>query len=142
MDSVRVVRKLQTQILLDTEGGDVHVEPGVPGVPLEEVVDPLSKIIQDVNKRWGADFGSDQQKTLNSMGEELISNENLQDVISNNPKRNAEIHFETVFDDKIDDQFEEDRKLWEQLTNNRDLRRYIEKKMFHYVFNKVLSLRE
>ncbi|MFA5754098.1 MAG: type I restriction endonuclease [Patescibacteria group bacterium] len=142
MDSVRVVRKIQTSIDLLAEAGDVRDEEIVPGPVIEEKEDPLSQIVQDVNKRWGVDFDEEQQKTLNAMGEELATNNSLQDVIVNNVRQNAEIEFEKVFDNKVDDQFEIDRKLWQQIRNNKELQRYLEKKMFKYVSDKVFALRE
>ena len=142
MDSVRVVRKLKTSVTLSPEGGDVREEEKVPSAPFEEVEDPLSKIIGDVNKHWGVDFGPEQQKTLNNVGEELAEDEKLQDVVANNPKSSSELYFTEKFDKKIDDKFDVDRKLWEQLRNNKELNTYIEKRMFRYVVNKVLALRE
>jgi type I restriction enzyme R subunit len=142
MDSVRVVRKLQSSVTLSPEGGDVRQEEIIPGAPLAEIEDVLSQIIQDVNKRWGVDFGPEQQQTLSTMSEELASNEDLQNVVSNNVKQNAEIHFGGIFENKVDDQFDRDRKLWEQLTNNKELRTYVQKSMFKFIFEKVLALRE
>ena len=142
VDSVRVVRKLQTRIELLSQAGDVRDEEIIPQIPIEEKEDPLSQIINDVNKRWGVDFGSEQQKTLNAMGEELATDESLQNVVANNVRQNSELEFKGVFSDKVDDQFEIDRKLWEQLTNNPELNKYIEKKMFKYVADKILALRE
>ena len=142
MDSVRVVRKLQTSVTLSPEGGDVKQEEIVPGVPFPETEDVLSQIIHDVNKRWGVDFGPEQQQTLSTMSEELASDEGLQNVVSNNVKQNAEIHFGGIFEEKVDDQFDSDRKLWEQLTNNKELRQYVQNRMFKYIFDKVLALRE
>ena len=95
-----------------------------------------------MNKRWGVDFGEEQQKTLGTMSEELASDMALQNVVTNNVKQNAEIHFEKVFENKVDDQFEADRKLWEQLRNNMELNKYVEKKMFKYVTDKIFALRE
>ena len=142
IDSVRVVRKLQTKIELLSQAGDVRDEEIIPQTPIEEKEDPLSQIINDVNKRWGVDFGPEQQKTLNTMGEELTTNESFQNVVYNNPLQSSELEFEMVFGDKVDDQFEVDRKLWEQLMNNPELNKYIEKKMFRYVADRVLALRE
>ena len=142
VDSVRVVRKLQTRIELLSQAGDVRDEEIIPQTPIEEKEDPLSQIINDVNKRWGVDFGPEQQKTLNAMGEELATDESLQNVVANNVRQSSELEFKGVFSDKVDDQFEIDRKLWEQLTNNPELNKYIEKKMFKYVADKILALRE
>ena len=99
-------------------------------------------IIQDVNKRWGVDFGIEQQKTLTTMSEEMASDDLLQNVVSNNTKQNSEIHFEGIFENKVDDQFDRDRKLYEQLMNNKDLRKYVQKSMFKFVADKILALRE
>lgn len=142
IDSVRVVRKLQTRIELLSQAGDVRDEEIIPQTPIEEKEDPLSQIINDVNKRWGVDFGPEQQKTLNAIGEELTTNESFQNVVYNNPLPSSELEFKRVFGGKVDDQFEVDRKLWEQLMNNPDLNKYIEKKMFRYVADKILALRE
>lgn len=142
LDSVRVVRKLQTRIELLSQAGDVRDEEIIPQTPIEEKEDPLSQIINDVNKRWGVDFGPDQQKTLNTIGEELVTDESLQNVVYNNPLPSSELEFKGVFKDKVDDQFDSDGKLWQQLMNNPELNKYIEKKMFRYVADKILALRE
>ena len=49
MDSVRVVRKIQSSITLTPETGDVYKEEIIPGPPFEETEDLLSQIIGDVN---------------------------------------------------------------------------------------------
>jgi type I restriction enzyme R subunit len=142
LDSVRVIRKIQARIELLSQAGDVRDEEIIPQVPIEEKEDPLSQIINDVNKHWGVDFGPDQQKTLNTMSEELAMDESLQNVVYNNPFPNSELEFKNIFKDKVDDQFDSDEKLWQQLMNNPELNKYIEKKMFRYVADKILALRE
>ncbi len=142
MDSVRVVRKIKTNIDLLAETGDVRDEEIIPGHVTEEKEDPLSQIVKDVNKQWGVDFGEEQQKTLDNMGEELATDENLQNVVVNNIRQSAEIEFENIFDNKVDDQFDTDRQLWQKVRNNKELHRYLEKKMFKYVADKILALRE
>jgi type I restriction enzyme R subunit len=139
---VRVIRKIQARIELLSQAGDVRDEEIIPQVPIEEKEDPLSQIINDVNKHWGVDFGPDQQKTLNTMSEELAMDESLQNVVYNNPFPNSELEFKNIFKDKVDDQFDSDEKLWQQLMNNPELNKYIEKKMFRYVADKILALRE
>lgn len=142
IESVRVVRKIQTRIELLAQVGDVRDEEIIPQTPIEEREDPLSQIINDVNKRWGLDFGPEQQKTLDTIGEELATDDSLQNVVTNNVRQNSELEFKRIFNDKVDDQFEIDRKLWEQLMNNTELHKYIEKKMFRYVADKILAIRE
>lgn len=143
MDSVRVVRKLKTSIKLPTETGDVHVVYGIPGTPPEETEDPLSKIIKDVNERWGVDLGPEQQKTLDTIGQELVGDENVQDVVTNNQSmQTIGLWFTKAFDEKVDDNFDNDPKLYEILANNKQLNAYLEKKMLKHVADRILTLRE
>jgi len=142
MDSVRVVRKIKTSVDLLAKTGDVRDEEIIPGPVIEEKEDPLSQIVRDVNKRWGVDFSEKQQKTLDNMGDELVTDENLQNVVVNNVRQNAEIEFEKIFDDKIDDQFDVDHELWQKVRNNKELHKYLEKKMFKYITDKIFALRE
>ena len=143
MDSVRVVRKIQSSITLSPETGDVHQKEIVPSVPFEEAEDLLSQIIGDVNKRWGLDFGQEQQKTLDAIGEELIGDEEAQNVVYNNNSMQAVGRwFHKPFENKVFDKYDTDKKLYETLANNKELNDYIEKKMLRYVVDKVLALRE
>jgi type I restriction enzyme, R subunit len=143
MDSVRVVRKLQSSITLSPETGNVHQEEIIPSAPPEEVEDLLSQIISDVNKHWGVDFGEEQQETLDSIGKELVNDEEAQNVVYNNSSMQAIGRwFHTPFENKIFDKYETDQKLFEILANNKELNDYVEKKMLKYVVDKVLALRE
>jgi len=144
MDSVRVVRKIiQASIVLTPVAGDVHQDEVVPGAPFEEAEDLISQIIGDVNKRWGLDFGEEQQKTLDTISEELVSDEEAQNVVYNNSSLQAVGRwFHKPFENKVFDKYDTDKKLYETLANNKELSDYIEKKMLHYVVDKVLALRE
>lgn len=144
MDSVQVVRKIQSRsITLLPEIGDVHQDEIVPGPPMEEAEDLISQIIGDVNKRWGMDFGEEQQKTLDSIGQELVSDEEAQNVVYNNNSMQAIGRwFHKPFENKVFDKYDTDRKLFETLSNNKELNEYIEKKMLRHVVDKVLALRE
>ena len=144
MDSVRVVRKIiQASITLSPVTGDVHQDEVVPGAPFEEAEDLISQIIGDVNKRWGLDFGEEQQKTLDSISEELVSDEEAQNVVYNNSSMQAVGRwFHKPFENKVFDKYDTDKKLYETLANNKELNEYIEKKMLRYVVDKVLALRE
>ncbi len=143
MDSVRVVRKIQSSITLISETGNVHQEEIIPGPPLEETEDLLSKIIGDVNKRWGLDFGEEQQKTLDSIGKELLNDGEAQNVVYNNNSMQAVGRwFHKLFENKVFDKYDTDKKLFETLANNKELNEYVEKKMLRYVVDKVLALRD
>lgn len=137
LETIRVVKKISGTIPLDKGVSDIF-EPEADGAGThEEDIDILSKIIQDINKQWGAEFGEKQQETLSEMAEDLAANEDFKHVVKNNPKQGASLKFEGIFRNKYDDQFDNDYKLWEQLTNNPDLRKYVRNKMFEHVVEKM-----
>lgn len=143
MDTVRVVKKIKISIKLEDKVSEPLPPQSISPIFFnEDLEDPLSQIISDVNKKWGTDFGKDQQKTLDKISTELISNEEIKNVITNNVKQNAKIHFKEVYEEKIDDQFESDRKLWMKLRNNQELNNYIAERMFKFVADKIFSLRD
>ena len=138
LEDIRVVKKMSGSIVLDEITSDILDKDGDgEGKKKDEDVDILSNIIKAVNKQWGAEFGEQQQKTLSTMAEELASDEEFEHVVKNSSKHGASLKFEGSFRNKYDDQFESDYKLWEQLTNNPDLRKFVKNKMFDYVLEKV-----
>tara|TARA_Y100000310_G_C20700675_1_gene829566 strand:- start:1990 stop:4932 length:2943 start_codon:yes stop_codon:yes gene_type:complete len=138
LEDIRVVKKMSGSIALEESEADiVETVEGEAGQKGEEDVDVLSEIIKAVNKQWGAEFGEEQQETLTEMAEELASDEEFEHVVKNSSRHGANLKFEGAFKNKYDDQFENDYKLWEQLTNNTDLRKYVRSKMFDYVLEKM-----
>jgi type I restriction enzyme R subunit len=138
LEDIRVVKKIVGSIPLDEGESDiVEIVDGGTGEKIEEDIDVLSEVIKAVNKQWGAEFGEKQQETLTKMAEDLASDEEFEHVVKNSSKHGSSLKFEGAFKNKYDDQFENDYKLWEQLTNNPDLRKYVRTKMFDYVLEKM-----
>lgn len=143
LDTVRVVRKYRFKPQFEIKPGDVVQKPELPEEPKDELEELLSKILEDANQQWGTEFGKEQQETLNKMTQDLVSNNELQEVIHNNTsKQSSELVFDGVFKEKVNDQFDNDQKLWETLMKNEELLKYVKRNMFRYVFNKVLRIRE
>lgn len=138
LEDIRIVKKMSGTITLDEEDSDITEEDSDgEGKGVDEDVDVLSNIIKAVNKQWGAEFGEEQQKTLSNIANDLASDEEFEHVVKNSSKHSAGLKFDGAFRNKYDDQFENDYKLWEQLTNNPDLRKYVRNKMFDYVLEKI-----
>ncbi|MDP3997648.1 MAG: type I restriction endonuclease [bacterium] len=138
LEDIRVVRKMSGSIALDESETDLKEDEGDGELEKqEEETEVLSEIIRTVNKQWGAEFGEEQQKTLSKMAEALASDEEFKDVVKNSSRHGASLKFADSFKDKYDDQYENDQRLWEQLTNNPDLREYVREKMFDYALRKI-----
>lgn len=142
LKTLRVVRKHSGSIVLDAAVEELEQEIDIPE-PSDDTDEKmsLSQIISGMNKKWGADFGKQQEETLEGMTGTFSADEELQEVINNpaNPKDNAKIVFEHMFDDVIHSTYDKDEKLYTTLMNNEELRKDVRNQMFRYVFGRVLA---
>lgn len=139
-ENIKIIRKEKERtIKLGLEDGDVLDPAAVPdGQENEDEKETLDKIINDVNKEWGTEFGEEQVKTLERMTNELVDDEDLQKTVEANDKKDVvSIKFEGVFNDKLNDQFNVDKLLWEKISENADLRKFVQSKMLDHVFMKL-----
>jgi type I restriction enzyme R subunit len=137
---VRVVKKGAGAILLEgvAEPGADRDPSGGRGVITEQEHDSLSKIITDVNNKWGAEFGPEQEENLNKISSELTEDEDFQNVVRNNSQRNTKLRFDELFKGKVHGQYDNDRKLWETLTESEEMQRYMRLRMFEIVKKGIL----
>jgi len=142
LKTLRVVRKHSGSISLDPAVAELVNEIDIPEANLEEdEIVSLSEILDGINKRWGADFGQKQQETLDEMSSELANDDQFKNVVKNpyNQVSGAKIVFEHKFDDKINETYDRDDKLFMKIMNNPDLRRHVENQMFKYIYGRVLA---
>jgi len=142
LKTLRIVRRYSGSISLDPAVEELVNEVEIPEANLEEdEIVSLSEILDGLNKRWGADFGQQQQKTLEELSKELADDETLQSVVKNpsNQMASTKIVFDHKFEDKINETYDRDDKLFMKLVNNQELRSYVENQMFKYVHGIVLA---
>ncbi len=136
------MKKHAGSIALDDAVEELEQDLEIPEANLEEdEIVSLSEILDGINKRWGVDFGKKQQETLEELSSELASDEVLRGVVRNpsNQVSGAKIVFDHKFDDKINETYDKDDKLFMKLMNNNELKDHVQKEMFKYVFGRVLA---
>jgi type I restriction enzyme, R subunit len=141
LNALRVIKKGAGAILLEgnEEPGGERDPSGGRGVILDQEEDSLIKIIKDVNGKWGAEFGPEQEKNLNKMSEDLTENEDFQNVMKNNAQRNTRLRFDELFKGKVHEQYTNDPKLWNILTESEEMQRYIRLRMFEIVKRDIMA---
>jgi type I restriction enzyme R subunit len=142
LQTLRVVKKHAGSIILDAAVAELDQEINIPtGTVEEDEIVSLSEILGTINKKWGTEFGKQQQETLEHISSSFADDEQLQHVVKNpsNQMSGAKIVFDHKFDDKVHETYETDDKLYTQLMNNNDLRDYVQKEMFKYVFGRILA---
>lgn len=123
MDSLRVQRTFTGDIGL--ERGTGRLEPmgdrgdRAGGAAPGEELEPLSRIIQELNERYGANLGPEDRITLGRILDKAEKKEALRLSVENNTEENARLAFETVVTDLLQDLVDTNFKLYKRISDDR-----------------------
>lgn len=138
MDSYKVAKQMEASIVLDDAAGEIDpmgLGDGRQGG--DETLDPLSKIIKDINDRFGTTFSVDDKVILNTLSQRLMSNESLEGSIKNNTRDAAKIKFDSLFSDELVTMLNSHFDLYKKLDENPELKSYVNDRIFDFVHRKV-----
>ena len=120
MESYRIQRTGNGRIVLDRKGVplDPQSSKGAHGLPAEEV-EALSRIIAELNERFGLNLGPEHRVTLGQMMEKLDADTALDAAARANTRENVRLTFdhkvETVIQEIVDSNFD----LYKRITDDR-----------------------
>lgn len=98
----------------------------------------LSKIIKEVNERFGTDFNNEDRVILNNLTKRLLESKALAGAVQNNNSLDAvKIKFDEIFSKELVAMFRSNFDLYQKLDSNDDLKDYVNKKMFSYISKKL-----
>lgn len=137
MQSYKIVKTQEVSIKLDNKEGIIYPMSGSGHGLVQDEKDALSKIIEDVNKRFGTSFSNDDRVILNNMSMKFMVNKTLEKSIKNNPKDAAKIKFDTVFQEELISMLNAHFGLYKKLDANPELKEYVSQRMFDYVHKRV-----
>lgn len=137
MDSYKIERQIETKIELDNEDGIIEPMGVGGGFVVREEMDPLSKIIKDMNDRFGTSFGSEDKIILNSLSQRLMKNEALEGSIRNNARAAAKIKFDNLFSDELVTMLNSHFDLYKKLDESPELKRFVNDRVFDFVHRKI-----
>jgi type I restriction enzyme R subunit len=138
MELYRIADKGTREIKLAHEAGEI--EPmGVGGSKWEvhEEMDALSKIVKEINERYGTNFNTDDRVILNDLSERLVSNIDLSGTIRANSKDSAKIKFDQLFNDELVRMLNSHFELYKKLDENPELRKFVNDRIFEHVSKRV-----
>lgn len=137
MESYKLVHRGQDAIRLEDELGKLDpMQSGQKGEDIKEH-DRLSKIINDINDRFGTEFSVEDVVITNQLGERLVNNPMLQGSIKNNTRDAAKIKFDEVLGQELVEMLNRHFDFYKKLDKNPDLKTYFGEKMFDHVVNAV-----
>lgn len=137
MESYKLVHRGQDAIRLEDELGTLEpMQSGQKGEDIKEH-DRLSKIINDINDRFGTEFTVEDIVITNQLGERLVNNPTLQGSIKNNTRDAAKIKFDEVLGQELVEMLNRHFDFYKKLDKNPDLKSYFGEKMFDHVVKTV-----
>lgn len=138
MDSYKIQKQANVNIILeDTEGVAGPMGSGSGYGIVGEEIDPLSKIIKDINERFGTAFDTNDKVILNSLSQKLLNNQSFEGSIKNNSENAAKIKFNSLFQEELIVMLNSHFDLYKKLDENPELKKYVNDKIFDMVVQKT-----
>ncbi len=137
LESIKIPKTSQGSISLEA-GGD-KLEPMGDGQRgfREEDKDFLSRILKEVNDRFGTEFTEEERVNLNEWSMRLLKNQKLKGTIENNPPDAAMIRFKKMYQDEQVNILNSHYSLYEKLDQNKELNEYVMRRMFEFIQKKA-----
>ena len=98
MSTYKISKKGEMDVKLNNEEGNIDpMGEGSTKTSIEDEWDILSKIIKEINERYGTDFNDKDRLILNSITMRLLKSDTLQGSVMNNSKDSAKLKFNELF---------------------------------------------
>ena len=133
MDSYRVQKAGSSSIKL--KRGTAELEPVKPKdtqVPWEDQLESLSRIIRELNERFGTTFTEEDKIFIQQLEAKLADNEALEKAVAVNTPDNARLAFDHVVNDKLQEMIDTNFKFYKQITDDPEFSRMF----FEWLFDR------
>lgn len=138
METYRIDKKVETNVRLDDAEGIIDpMGEGVGALQTEEERDVLSKIIKEVNERYGTTFNESDRVILNDLSKRLLESETLQGSVKNNSKDSAKLKFDQLFQDELVGVLDNHFSLYQKLDQNPELKKFVQERVFEFILKKI-----
>lgn len=140
LESIKIPKTGNTSIKLESEDWVIDPMGGSGRWVKEDDSEALSKIINDVNNRFGTTFSGEDRVILNNLSKRLLDNEALVGAINNNSSEDAiKVKFDELFTKELISMFRSNFDLFHKIDQNSDLKDYVNKKMYDFIHKHVRS---
>jgi len=121
MESLRIQKSSKGKIQLERGPGELKPSNGSAetGTFVNEQ-ELLSKIIEDLNERFGTEFTEEDKVFLSQLQERLEKNEALRNSVQVNPPSSARLTFDNIANDIIQDMIDSNIKFYKKINDDQD----------------------
>ena len=97
----------------------------------------LSKLIEELNKRFGTNFGEDDSLFFKEVGEKVVTNENVRKKAKANSKENFGLAFDQPLKEAFLNRMKDNERITEKFMNDENFREVVRNYMLPYVYNRI-----
>jgi type I restriction enzyme R subunit len=138
METYRIEKKGEMHLQLENAEGVIEPMGGGAAKSLsEDEKDALSRIIKEVNERYGTSFNDGDRVILNDLSKRLLESEVLQGSVMNNSKDAAKLKFDQLFQDELVNVLDKHFSLYQKLDQSPELKKFVQERVFEYVVKKM-----
>ncbi|MEI6316295.1 MAG: type I restriction endonuclease [bacterium] len=138
MATYRIEKTGEKNVQLEnTEGVIDPMGSGDSKGSAEDERDALSKIIKEINERYGTNFTDGDRVILNDLSKRLLASEVLRGSVENNSKDSAKLKFDQLFQDELVGVLDNHFSLYQKLDQSPELKKFVQEKVFEYVVKKM-----
>ena len=140
LDALRIQKINEGSISLN-QGDEIHSPEynGKSGIRVVEK-EPLSKIVEALNDKYGTEFGEADKLILQRLEERVISNDALMKSIKVNPKDKVKMTFDHVFEDELQGMVDENFDFYQKVNDNKEIRESLVERMFEFIYRKLAKI--
>ena len=131
MESYRIQQIGSGKISLERKAGRLNpVRPKDPQAPTPEEIEPLSRIIAELNERFGVELGPEHRVTLGQMMEKLDADGALDAAARVNTRDNVRLTFDHKVEQVIQEIVDSNFNLYKRITDDRAFGEVIKNLLF------------
>jgi len=131
IDSYRIRETNSGKIHLDGRTGKLHpMTSKEPLGPSDEDLEPLSRIIRELNERFGLNLGPEHQVTLEQMMDRLDQDKSLDASARVNTRENVRLTFDHKLEDAIQEIVDSNFELYKRITDNKTFGEAVKTQLF------------
>ncbi|WP_218140761.1 hypothetical protein [Cylindrospermopsis raciborskii] len=137
--------ELESYRIQQTHKGKIQLDRGVretPGTysvgtskPSTENKEPLSKIIQEINQRFGTDFSENERVFIKHLEDKLDGSEPLKASFKVNTPENIKLTFDNLANDLMQDMIETNFSFYKQFNDDQEFKNLL----LGFLFNRYMD---
>lgn len=118
MESYRVRQTSAGKIALERGLGELQPINKGSLVPTPDEIEALSKILKELNERFGTDFTEEDRVFIEQLEAQLVGDEALAASIRVNTPENARLTFDHIVNDRLQEMIDSNFKFYKQITDD------------------------